>query len=263
MHLNLNGRSVFAATGGPEFDPSLPTLLFVHGAGFDRTTWQLQTRYFAHHGYGVLAVDLPGHGRSDGPALDSVTALADWLVEFLSSASVEKASLAGHSMGALACLSAAARHPSRVANLAMLGVAETMPVHPELLAAAEANDQHAIDLIIGWSFGAVSHRGGHRSPGTWMVGAGIRQQQRSAADVLYNDLKACDGFAGAVSLASQVACPALYLLGDGDKMTPTKAAQPLIDATADATVVILSATGHMMPTERPIRVREILAEFLS
>lgn len=263
MQLEVNGQSVFAATGGPEFDPSLPTLVFVHGASFDRTTWQLQTRYFAHHGFGVLAVDLPGHGRSDGPAIGSVKGLADWLIDLLSAASVEKAALAGHSMGALACLSAAARYPDRVSKLAMLGVAETMPVHPELLAAAEANDQHAIDLLVGWSFGAASHRGGHRAPGTWMLGTGIRQQQRSAPGVLYNDLKACDEFSGAVSLASQVACPALYVLGDDDKMTPAKSAQPLIDATADATVIILPSTGHMMPTENPDRVREILAEFLS
>jgi pimeloyl-ACP methyl ester carboxylesterase len=263
VQLSVDGRSVFAATGGRDFDPALPTLVLVHGAGFDRTTWQLQTRYFAHHGFGVLAVDLPGHGRSQGPALDSVTALGDWLVALLSAVSVEEAVLVGHSLGALACLSAAARHPTRVTKLAMLGVAETMPVHPELLAAAERDDQHAIDLIIGWSFGAVSHRGGNPSPGTWMVGAGNRQQQRAAPGVLFNDLTACNGFGGAVALATQVSCPALYLLGDGDKMTPAKAAQPLIEATADATVVVLTGTGHMLPIERPIRVREILAEFLT
>jgi pimeloyl-ACP methyl ester carboxylesterase len=69
MELTVNRRKVFAATGGRPFDAALPTVIFLHGAGMDHTVWALQTRYFAHHGQGVLAVDLPGHGRSGGSAL--------------------------------------------------------------------------------------------------------------------------------------------------------------------------------------------------
>lgn len=262
MEFLVAGKTAFAATGGKDFDPALPTVLLVHGAGFDRTTWQLQTRYLAHHGFGVLAVDLPGHGRTSGPALQSISDLADWLILVLDALSLDDAAMVGHSMGALAALSAAGRYPDRVSKLAMLGVAESMPVHPELMAAAKANEQHAIDLMMGWSFGAASHRGGHPSPGTWMYGAGVRMQQRTAPGVLYDDLKACAAFSDAIALASKVECPALFLLGDGDKMTPPKAAQSLIEVTADSTVVVLDKTGHMMPTERPIQVQQVLADFL-
>lgn len=263
MDTTVQGKRVFAATGGRAFDRGLPTLVLVHGAGFDRTTWQLQTRYFAHHGFGVLAVDLPGHGRSEGPALDSISDIGDWIIDLLDALEVDVATVVGHSMGALAALSCAGRHPDRVSKLAMLGVAESMPVHPELMAAAKANEQHAIDLLIGWSFGARSQRGGHPSPGTWMVGSGNRMQQRTAPGVLYNDLTACNEFSDAVALAMKVRCPTLYLLGAADKMTPRDAAQPLIEATADASVVELPASGHMTPTENPIRVREVLAQFLA
>jgi pimeloyl-ACP methyl ester carboxylesterase len=99
MEIAVDGKAVFAATGGRSFDPALPSLAFVHGAAMDHTVWALQTRYFAHHGRNVLAVDLPGHGRSDGPALDSIGALADWLARLLDALGVERAALAGHSMG--------------------------------------------------------------------------------------------------------------------------------------------------------------------
>ena len=78
MKLTVNGRAVSATTGGTDFDPAKPAVIFLHGAGFDRTAWRLQTRWFAHHGRSVLAVDFPAHGWSDGPALDSIAAMADW-----------------------------------------------------------------------------------------------------------------------------------------------------------------------------------------
>ena len=79
MELTVDGNAVFAATGGKDFDPHLPVLLFIHGAGNDRTAWRLQTRYFAYHGRAVLAIDLPGHGRSGGAPLTSIQALADFV----------------------------------------------------------------------------------------------------------------------------------------------------------------------------------------
>src|SRR5918999_794775 len=130
MELRIDGKPAFAATGGRPFDPTLPTMLFVHGAGMDHTVWALQARYFAHRGRGVLAVDLPGHGRSAGPALGSIREIADWLASLIEAAGVDRAALAGHSMGALAALDCAARYPERVRALALLGEAARMPVHP-------------------------------------------------------------------------------------------------------------------------------------
>src|SRR5258708_31588763 len=122
MDLAVNGTTSYAYTGGKRFDPALPTVVFIHGAQHDHSVWILQSRYLAHHGFGVLAVDLPGHGRSAGPALTSVEALADWLSALLEATGVSSASLVGHSMGALIALEAASRFPERVARLALVGV---------------------------------------------------------------------------------------------------------------------------------------------
>src|SRR5439155_3965812 len=147
--VNVRGCDSYAYTGSRAFDPALPTIVFVHGAANDHGVWALQSRYFAHHGHNVLAVDLPGHGRSGGEALPSVAAIADWLVAFLDAMRVERAILVGHSMGALAALDMAGKHPGRVAKLALLGAAVPMPVSEMLLDAAKQNDHVAFELING------------------------------------------------------------------------------------------------------------------
>ena len=178
MELTVNGKRVYGSTGGRDFDPARNPVVFLHGSGMDRTVWMLQTRYFAWHGRSVLAVDLPGHGKSDGPALDGIEAQAEWVIALLDAAGVAKAALVGHSMGAALALETAAAYPDRVSAIALCGVAETMPVHPELLAAGLEGDRHAYDLITSWGFDRKAHIGGHKAPGTWMTGGGLRLLER-------------------------------------------------------------------------------------
>src|SRR5215469_17474127 len=99
MNLPINGINAFVATGGREFDPSLPAVVLIHGAGFDHSTWALHSRWFAHHGFSVLVPDLPGHGRSQGPALKTIAEMADWIAALLEAAGSGNAHLIGHSIG--------------------------------------------------------------------------------------------------------------------------------------------------------------------
>lgn len=260
MELQVDGRKVFAATGGRPFDSELPSVVFVHGAGMDHTVWALQTRFFAHRGRGVLAVDLPGHGRSEGPALGSIAEMADWLVRVLDSAGVQQAALAGHSMGALIALDCAGRHKARVGALALLGAAPKMPVHPDLLAAAEADDHLAFDLVNSWAHGESGHWGGAQAPGLWLMGGGERLLERGLPGVLHNDLAACNAYGGGPGAAEAVACPALLVLGADDKMTPAKAGRKLAEAIAGAQVAVLANSGHMMMTEQPDATLDALRE---
>ena len=90
MWLDVNGQRAYAYTGGRPFDPSLPVLAFVHGAQHDHSVWILQTRYLAHHGYSVLAFDLPGHGRSAGAPLATIEQMADWVLAALTAAGLAR-----------------------------------------------------------------------------------------------------------------------------------------------------------------------------
>src|SRR3954453_7050611 len=192
MQLSVNGLETFVATGGKEFDPPQPTTVLLHGAGFDHTTWALQSRWFAHHGYGVLAPDLPGHGRSSGASLPRIADMADWTAALLDAAGAAKARLVGHSMGSLIALETAARHPDRVSALSLIGTAATMTVGPDLLKAAEANDPAAIDMVSIWGLGFAAELGGSRAPGLWMHGGAQATLERCAPGVLFNDLSACN-----------------------------------------------------------------------
>ena len=262
MKFTVNGQEVFAATGGKPFDPTLPLLVFIHGAGMDHSVWQQQARYFAHHGYAVLAVDLPAHGGSKGAPLDNIAKQADWIADAIVSVGASSASLVGHSMGALAALDAASRHSDKVGILALLGVGGEMPVHPDLLDAAAANDHKAIDIIADWGYGRRAHRGGNIAPGIWLINTGIRLLERARPGILSNDLAAADAYKRALDAAANVKCPTLCLLGTQDKMTPIKAALPLVEAISNVKKVVLPNTGHMMMAEAPGATLNALIDFL-
>jgi len=262
MRFTVDGRVVMATTGGALLDPAKPLLVFVHGAGGDRTMWALQTRYFAHHGWSVLALDLPGHGGSDGPAPDSVEAYGDWLATVIDASDFAAAAIAGHSLGSFIGLDVAARHPGLVTYLAMLATAATMPVHPALLAAAQAGDHLAVELITSWSFTKRSQLGRHATPGTWMTGRYLKVTERSLGGALGAGLIASNTYAGAVGAATQVRCPVLFLLGERDLMTPGEAASVLIDATPESVVDVVAGSGHMMLWEQPDDVIDALDAFL-
>ncbi len=251
MKLQVNGRSVFATTGGAEFDPARPAVVFLHGAGFDRTGWRLQTRWFAHHGRGVLAVDLPGHGRSEGPALDSIAAMADWTAALIEAAGLKQAALVGHSMGALVALEAAARFPDRVRALGLCGVAVEMPVHPEMLESAKAGTLKVQELMTFWGIGAALHKGGMVSPGLWLRQESLAVLARNQPGVIHGDLAACNAYKDAATRASTVRCPTVLVLGDGDLMTPTAKAKPLAAAIVGSRAVVIPDCGHFMMVERP------------
>ncbi len=262
MRFPVDGREVYAYTGSREIAPSQPTVAFVHGAANDHSVWALQSRYFAHHGFNVLAFDLPGHGRSDGPALPSVEALAPWIVRALDAVGVGTATLVGHSLGALSCLAAASSSPSRVSKLALLGPAVPMAVSDALLDAAKADDHVAYELINGWSHSAPRQIGGNRVPGMWMTGAALRLMERSAPGVLYTDLFACNAYADGLGAAANVRCPTLVVLGQRDLMAPAKNAAALCEALAGVRVVTLAGAGHAMMAEQPDAVLDALRAFL-
>lgn len=258
MRLTVDGRAAFATTCGAHFDPAKPAVVFLHGAGFDRTVWRLQSRWFAHHDRAVLAVDFPGHGWSEGAALDSIAALADWTVDLIDAAGLERAALIGHSMGALVALDCAARHGGKVRSIGLCGIAAQMPVHPEMLESAKANTLKVQELMTFWGIGAALHKGGMASPGLWLRRESLAVLAANRPGVIYADLNACNAYQDALARAAEVKCPTVLVLGDGDLMTPAAKARPLAAAIAGARTVVVPNCGHFMMVERPIETLEAL-----
>jgi len=262
MELVVNGRTAYVYTGGKRLDPKLPAVVFVHGAQNDHSVWILQSRYLAHHGHAVLAVDLPGHGRSAGPALESVEAMADWLVALLDAAEVERAALVGHSMGSLIALETASRFASRVAKIALVGTAFPMKVGDELLTATREDEPGAIDMINIWSHSGYAQKPSNPGPGFWVVGQNKRLMERMDPGVLHTDFAACNAYANGLAAAASIECPALFVLGRRDAMTPFKAASALRQAMPKAQLAEVPASGHALMAEAPDAVLDALRAFL-
>ena len=262
MEALIDGRVVRCATGGRSLDGDESAVVLVHGAGGDRTVWQLQTRWIAHHGYRAAAIDLPGHGGSDGPPLATIEEMGEWLATAVDALGLAPAHLVGHSMGTFVVLEAAAQRPAVARSLVMLGTAGSMPVHPALQAAADADDPAAGRLITSWGIGSRAHVGGHASPGMWLIGGNTSLLDRAPPGVLARDLEACNRYDGAEAAAARVQCSVTLVLGREDRMTPNKRAASMIDAFADGRTVYLDKVGHFLQLEQPIPVRQAIAEAL-
>ena len=262
MDVVVDGVKAHYANGSRPIRRKEPAVILIHGAGMDRTVWQLQTRNIAYMGYQVLAVDLPGHGRSEGKVLPSIGEMADWIMRLMIELKLKSAALIGHSMGALIALEVGSRYPKNVEKLCLMGVASRMPVHPELLKAAKKNQPLASDLIMYWGLGDKAQIGGHPHPGLWVHGANEILIRNSQSGVLYNDLAACDSYQGAVQAAEKVQCSSLFILGDGDKMTPLKQAKKLTEVMQSPEVRVIKDCGHMMMSERPNEVSKNLKAFI-
>jgi pimeloyl-ACP methyl ester carboxylesterase len=262
MQLQVDGRPVFAYTAAHDIDAARPAIVFVHGAGLDHSWWGLQSRYFGYHGYNVLALDLPGHGRSAGPPLETVEAMADWVSSFFKAIHIEKAILVGHSMGALVALEFAARHPQRAERIALIGVAYPMRVSDAFLDAARRNDQAAYDMDTIWAHAPQVPLGANPNPGMWMYGDTLARLSRLAPGVLHSGLKACNDYAAGLASAAKLQCPALFILGARDVMTPPKAAQQLAQAIADSRTITVGPSGHSLMAEAPDATLDALIEFL-
>ncbi len=254
MKLLVHALEAYAYTGGKPFDTTLPCVVFVHGASNDHSVWTLLARWFAHHGHGVLAVDLPGHLRSAGPPLGSIEALADWLLALLDAAGVQRAVLVGHSMGSLVALEVAARAPERATRLVMIGTAVPMKVSDALLATALDAPERAMAMVNAWAISTLASKPGFPGPGNWLHGGALALMRRVQAgapgiNLFHHDFEVCNRYAGGLDAAARVRCPATLLLGEHDQMTPPRATREL--AAALRATVAMVPSGHHQLAETP------------
>lgn len=262
MQFIVEGYPAYAYTGGRPYSPGAQAAVLVHGAAFDHSVWQWQSRYLAHHGHRVLAPDLPAHGRSPGAIRPTIASLARWLLAFLDAAGVERAALVGHSMGSLVTLELAIAHPARVSRLALLGTAAPMAVGDAFLAAARDDSPAALDMEAIWGHAGDSFLAASAVPGVSLVGASRRLNARARRGVLAADLDACRAYAPSNDALAALRVPTLVIAGKRDRMTPWKAGKAVADRIPGARFVSVDA-GHSMMGEAPRATLLALREFLS
>ena len=276
MYLNVNGHPTFCYTGGKPFDAVKPTIVFIHGVLNDHSVWTLQTRYLAHHGYNVLALDLPGHGRSAGVHHDvepcrTVESAADFILALLDAAGVQTAALVGHSFGSLIALEVAGRAPQRVSHLAMVGTAFPMPVSPALLETSLNQPMKAIDMVNTFSHSMLAPPPSALGPGTWLYGGSKALMRRIQAsntrfNLFHTGFTACNDYKQGLAGVKHASAAMLFIVGKSDQMTPPKSAMALVNEakaqSKDVKVVTLEA-GHQLMTEAPDGVLMALKGFFA
>jgi len=266
MKLTVNRHEAYAYTGGKPFDATLPCLVFIHGAMNDHSVWTLLARSFAHHGWSVLAVDLPGHGRSSGPVQGDVEQLADWIWALLDAVGVRRAALAGHSMGSLIALEAAARQPQRASHLLMLATAYPMKVSDALLRTAREAPLQAIERVNSFSFSSLAAKPSYPGPGAWLQGGERALKRRmlarqTAVNLFEHDFDMCNTYAGGLEAAARVSCPVSLLLGERDQMTSPKQTASLVEALKARVFQLHS--GHSLMAEAPDQTLAALRQALA
>ncbi len=267
MIFTVNGHPTYCYTGGKPFDAAKPTAIFIHGVLNDHSVWILQTRYLAHHGWNVLALDLPGHCRSGGEPPATVEDAADFVLALMDAAGLAQAALIGHSFGSLIALEAASKAPSRVSQLVLVGIAFPMRVSPALLDASVTEPMKALEMVNVFSRATLAPPPSALGPGTWVYGASMALGRRVLAsnpkvNVFYTGFKACDSYQNGLQAMARLTCPVLFVLGKTDQMTPPKAAQALIKVASNSKVVYLPG-GHQQMNETPEEMLAALSGFLT
>lgn len=263
MKFLVQNQPCYGYTGGKPFDATRPALLFIHGAANDHTVWHLQSRHFAHHGWNVIAVDLPGHGRSAGAPRASISEYSQWLIAFLDNANIRNAALVGHSMGCLIALDTALRAPDRLTQLVLLGAAMPMTVSDALLAAARDDTPSANEMLTHWGHGPRSRLGASAVPGVSLAGTYRRLLARAGDGVLHADLSACAAYSASAEALAGMAVPTLILVGGKDQLTPPRAGLMLQKALPSAHAVTLDIAGHGMMYEAPDAATDAMTRFLN
>ena len=270
MYLQVNNQKTYCYTAGKAFDAAKPTVVLIHGVLNDHSVWALQSRYLANHGWNVLAVDLPGHCKSEGDAPASVEGASEFITNLLDAADIDKAALIGHSWGSLIALEAASKLGDRVTHVVLVGTAFPMKVSAALLDASLNDPMAALKMINVFSRSTLAAPPSALGPGTWVYGTSMALGRRVLAsntkvNVFHRGFKACDDYSNGETAISQVACPILFLLGAYDQMTQAKSAQLLIQKAKRSSKnmrVVNLAVGHHQMTEAPDETLMAIREFL-
>ena len=271
MIVTVNEHKTYCYTAGKTFDAAKPTVVFIHGVLNDHSVWILQSRYLANHGWNVLAIDLPGHCKSEGDAPESVEDAATFVAALMDVMGIKDAALIGHSWGSLIALEAASKLKQRITHLVLVGTAFPMKVSPALLESSLHDPMTALKMINVFSRSTLGPPPSALGPGTWVYGASMALGRRVLAsntkvNVFHRGFKACNDYANGDTAMGEVTCPVLFLLGADDQMTQAKSANLLIDKarlTGKSFKVVSLAVGHHQMSEAPEETLAAIKDFLN
>ena len=256
MIINLENKNVYASDAGQGIESSKDTIVFLHGSGLSHIVWSLTEQFFSNKKFNVLSIDLPGHGNSEGPCLDTIEKIADWLEKVFKELKLNNIILVGHSQGCLEALEYSYKYKDRLKNLVFVGGSYRMPVHKDLINLALDGDSDAVKLMMKWGYeGSKKFIGGNPVKK-------IIQSPRDISEILAVDLIACNNYQNGSDAAKAINCPTMFILGKLDKMANLESGKKFANIVKNSTTHIIDGCGHMIMIEKAFEMREKVLEFL-
>ena len=257
MIFQLENKNIHASDSGQGIDINKDTIVFLHGSGLSHIVWSLAEQFFSSKNYNVLSIDLPGHGNSDGPCLDSVEKIADWMEKVFDKLKLKNLILVGHSQGCLEILEYSSRYKERLKKLVFVGGSNKMPVHPDLIELAQSGHSDAVKLMMKWGYeGSKKFIGGNPVEK-------IIQSPRDISEILAVDLNACNNYSNGSEAAKVIDLPSMFILGELDKMVNLEAGKKFSNLIKNSTTHVIKGCGHMIMIEKAFEMREKILEFLN
>ena len=256
MIFEINNKKIHASDSGQGIDDSKKTIVFLHGSGLSHIVWSLTEQFFSNKNFNVLSIDLPGHGISDGPCLESIEKIADWLEEVFNELKLKNLILVGHSQGCLEILEYVYRYKDKLDKAVFVGGSNKMPVHPDLIKLAQNGDPDAVKLMMKWGY-----EGSKRFIGGNPVEK-IIQSPRDISEILATDLNACNNYTNGIEASKTIQCPTMFIFGELDKMVNLEHAKKFANSIKDSSIHIIHGSGHMIMIEKAFEMREKILEFI-
>ncbi|MDC0851357.1 alpha/beta hydrolase [Candidatus Pelagibacter sp.] len=256
MIFKLENKSVYASDAGQELDNKKDTIIFLHGSGLSHIVWSLVEQFFSNKNFNVLSIDLPGHGNSEGPCLNTIEEIAEWLEKVFVKLKLEQVILVGHSQGCLEMLEYLNKYKSRLKKLVFVGGSYKMPVNKELIELAQNGNSDAVKLMMKWGYeGSKKFIGGNPVQR-------IIQSPKDISKILAVDLVACNNYANGSNAVKAIDCPTMFIFGALDKMVNIEVGKKFANMVNNSTTHIIDGCGHMIMIEKAFEMREKVLEFL-
>ena len=257
MIFQLENKNIHVSDSGQGIDMNKDTIVFLHGSGLSHIVWSLAEQFFSSKNYNVLSIDLPGHGNSDGPCLDSIEKIADWMEKVFDKLKLKNLILVGHSQGCLEILEYSLRYKERLKKLVFVGGSNKMPVHPDLIELAQSGHSDAVKLMMKWGYeGSKKFIGGNPVEK-------IIQSPRDISEILAVDLNACNNYSNGSEAAKVIDLPSMLIFGELDKMVNLEAGKKFSNLIKNSTTHVIKGCGHMIMIEKAFEMREKILEFLN
>ena len=256
MIFQIDNKNIHASDAGQGVDPKKDTIIFLHGSGLSHIVWSLTEQFFSNKNFNVLSIDLPGHGQSDGPCLESIEKISDWLEGVFNFLNLNDLILVGHSQGCLEILEYSRKFTNRVKKPVFVGGSDKMLVHPDLINLAQNGDSDAVKLMMKWGYeGSKKFIGGNPVEK-------IIQSPRDISEILAVDLVACNNYSNGSEAAKNIGFPTLLIFGEFDKMVNLDAGKKFSNLIDNSITHVIKGCGHMIMIEKAFEMREKILEFL-